>query len=176
MALHQHSCWRSVKPPCQRGTHTVPKSLMEPVKTTGRSLAASLILSSNYCWGCTMPCIPMAGLSQADMQEGQISPRLPQSLFWEWKLDKESLAPFLVICWPALSHVRINTQPQIHTQKKNLLIKTHAHTVYQIYLGIRYAARKLISGIGGLANWGFVLSNQASNEWDEKPLSSHDIL
>lgn len=36
MALHQHSCWRSVKPPCQRGTHTnLPKSLMEPVKTTG---------------------------------------------------------------------------------------------------------------------------------------------
>lgn len=33
-------------------THTqahFPKSLMEPVKTTGRSMAASLILSSNYC-------------------------------------------------------------------------------------------------------------------------------
>lgn len=31
-------------------THTPsPKSLMEPVKTTSRSLAASLILSPNYC-------------------------------------------------------------------------------------------------------------------------------
>lgn len=152
MALHQHSCWRSVKPPCQRGTHTLPKSLMEPVKTTGRSLAASLILSSNDCWGCTMLCIPMVGLSQADRQEGQISPRLPQFLLWEWKLEKEALAPFLAICWPALSHVHINTQPHIQINK---LIKMHPHTVCQIYLRIRYAARKLISGIGGLANWGF---------------------
>lgn len=81
MALHQHSCWRSVKPLCQGATHTLTKSLMAPVKTMGRSLAASLILSPNYCWGRAIPCIPIAGLSQADKQEGQISPRLPPFSF-----------------------------------------------------------------------------------------------
>ncbi len=129
------------------------KSLMEPVKTTGRSLAASLILSPNYCWGHTMPCIPMAGLSHSDRQEGQISPRLPQFLLWEWKLGKQALAALFGDLSPS-THAHTHTT-HTGTRTHNKFIKTHPHTVCQLYLRIGYAARKLISGIAGLANWGF---------------------
>lgn len=94
-----------------REPHTpTQKSLMEPVKTTGRSLAASLILSPNYCWGHTMPCIPMASLSQTVRQEGQISPRLPQFLLCGWKLEKQTLAALFAdlsshACKHAQAHV-----------------------------------------------------------------------
>lgn len=76
-------------------THILTKSLMEPVKIASRSMAASLILSSNYCWGHTTPCIPMAGLSHADREEGQISPRLPQFLLREGRLEKSTGSFFL---------------------------------------------------------------------------------
>lgn len=97
-----------------------------------------------------MPCIPMAGLPQADRQEGQISLRLPQFLLWEWKLEKHVLA---ALFGNQLSRTHKHTQTHKDTATCNKFIKkTHPHSVCQIYCCIGYAARKLISGIAGLAN------------------------
>lgn len=140
-----------------RESHTPSqKSLMEPVKTTGRSLAASLILSPNYCWGHAVPCIPILSRSQTDRHEGQISCSLQQFLLWEVKLEKQDLAAFLAICW--------------------LTYTTHPHTICQIYLCIGFVAKKPISGIAGLAKWGFFCVTKPQMNGLKKPLSSHGIL
>lgn len=133
------------------------KSLMEPVKTTSRSLAASLILSPNYCWGHTVPCIPMASLSQADRQEGQISPGLPQFLLWEWKLEKQALA---ALFGDLSTHVYNTPTHNLPDLPPYWVCSQEAH---------QWNCR--------ISQVRIFMCNQASNEWDgKKPLSSHNIL
>lgn len=69
--------YTDVKDPSKRSV-TEPhkpteRPLMEPVKSARHARAASLISSSNYCWGRIMPCIAMWSLSQADTQKGKMS-------------------------------------------------------------------------------------------------------
>lgn len=93
-----------------------------------------------------MPCIPMASLSQADRQEGQISPRLSQFLLKEGRLEKSTGSSF----WRfVLEFMCIHTYIDAHT--KNIFIKIHPDAFCQVYPRFGYVARKLISGIAGLA-------------------------
>lgn len=82
MAHHQHSCWRSVKPPCQRATHTLPK-VTDGASKNHRPFTGSIIdfipkLLLRTCRALHTNFKPLA-----DRHEGQISCRLQQFLLWE---------------------------------------------------------------------------------------------
>lgn len=140
MALHQHSCWRSVKPPCQRGTHTnLPKSLMEPVKTTGPYTGSiidfilALLLRTHHAMhtnggpfrGPADRRVKLATVSVVGMKVGKAKP---------WRLF--------------LAQVHVNTHNRMSTP---------SHTCTLPDLPPKFGVQPGSSSvkIAGLTNWGF---------------------
>lgn len=121
---------------CAREPHThLPKSLMEPVKLTGCALAASLILSSKYCWGHTMPCIPIDIGRQGKTVKLSLD---CYSFCWgneSWNCSGWQITLFINdhMCTPT------------HTQWVHFLI-----TFEQFYYCVGWADRKLITANAGV--------------------------
>lgn len=144
------------------------KSLMEPVKTRDRSLAASLILSPNYCWGHTTPCIPMASHGQTHSRV-RLAPGCHSFCSGGMEVGRvETGSSLLETLPPAYACTIAHTGTCSHDN----FTKTHPHSRPDLhpFLFFGFPARKLISRNTDWAKWGFLCvpvpqMNRMKNHW-----------